>query len=185
MMSSKTEHKLPRFILTILLMSGLSYGCARVEVQAPKDPIKMDISMRLDVYQHVAKDIDDIESLVSGSTQHAWAEWLVATAYAGNLSPEIESAAMRRRDRRASVVSALSAGQLGENNLGLLEARGSGDASRIASEENADRMIIYSALASRENVAVSEIQKVYAERLRNDAPGGSPVQGADGNWTTK
>ena len=41
-------------------------GCASVQVNAPKEPIKMDISMRLDVYQHVVKDIDDIESIVAG-----------------------------------------------------------------------------------------------------------------------
>jgi len=34
----------------------LTVGCAKVQVQAPKEPIKVDISMRLDVYQHVEKD---------------------------------------------------------------------------------------------------------------------------------
>ncbi|MDP2911312.1 MAG: hypothetical protein Q8N76_03140, partial [Candidatus Omnitrophota bacterium] len=53
------------FIVSIALVAFL--GCARVRVEAPKDPIKLDISMRLDIYQHVAKDIDAIEGIVSGN----------------------------------------------------------------------------------------------------------------------
>ncbi|MDD5729736.1 MAG: hypothetical protein PHN57_01210, partial [Candidatus Omnitrophica bacterium] len=45
----------------------LVLGCARVRVEAPKEPIKVDISMRLDIYQHVTKDINDIENIVTGS----------------------------------------------------------------------------------------------------------------------
>ena len=57
------------FLLMVFLMASL--GCARIKVEAPKEPIKMDISMRLDIYQHVQKDIDDIESIVSGSKEKA------------------------------------------------------------------------------------------------------------------
>ncbi len=44
------------------------FGCARVRVEAPKEAIKLDISMRLDIYQHVTKDIDAIEDIVSGGS---------------------------------------------------------------------------------------------------------------------
>ena len=66
-------------VIGVLVLTG---GCASVQVQAPKDPIKMDISMRLDVYQHVSKDIDNIESIV-GSKAMAWlGDLFVTTAYA-------------------------------------------------------------------------------------------------------
>jgi hypothetical protein len=90
----------------ILMFVGLMawVGCARVQVRAPKDPIKLDISMRLDVYQHVEKDIDAIENIVSGSGDQGFLDVFVKEAYAADeLSPEVEQAALRRRDRRAGL----------------------------------------------------------------------------------
>ena len=37
----------------LILAIIISLGCAKVQVQAPKEPIKVDISMRLDIYQHI------------------------------------------------------------------------------------------------------------------------------------
>ncbi len=175
---------LTAFVFYALLASS---GCARVEVQAPKDPIKMDISMRLDVYQHVVKDIDQIESLVSGGSQKtAWAEFLVTTAYADDLDPRIEQAAASRRDRRSALLGLESQGALGENNLGLVVVRSqAAGADALANDENSDRMVIYEALAQKNGTSVQEIQRVYAERLHRDAPSGTPVQDASGNWGTK
>ena len=168
----------------------LNQGCARVEVQAPKEPIKMDISMRLDVYQHVVKDIDAIENIVSGNTggvQHAFAEFWVETAYAESLDPAVESAAYRRRDRKNQIDALLAQGVVGENRSGLLSVRGASDgaAQEAVNAENSDRMIIYQSLAQKNGTSVEEIQKVYAERLRSSAPAGSPVEYPGGVWGTK
>ena len=148
---------------------ALTTGCASVQVQAPKDPIKMDISMRLDVYQHVAKDIDDIESIVGG-TKTAWlGNFFVETAYAEEgLAPEATEAAYRRRDRKASLDAAIAAGALSEGGDALVVVGGSADgaAHEIAQAENADRMVIYNAIASKNGTSVAEVQKVYAKRLQ-------------------
>jgi len=58
-----------RSILFLFIGIMTTAGCAKVQVQAPKEPIKIDISMRLDVYQHVEQDIDEIENIVSGSSE--------------------------------------------------------------------------------------------------------------------
>jgi len=39
-----------RILLSLMMFLAVGLGCARVSVQAPKDPIKVDISMRLDIY---------------------------------------------------------------------------------------------------------------------------------------
>ncbi len=176
--------KIAMIHLVVLYSALAALGCARVQVEAPKDPIKMDISMKLDVYQHVVKDVDDIESIVKGSKPLAWAEFLVTTAYADDLDPAIQEAAGRRRDRHAQITSMLSQGLVGESRSGMLEVKGAADAS-VVSAENADRSAIYQALARKNGTSVEEIQKVYAERLRNDAPSGAPVQNADGSWAVK
>ncbi len=85
----------------ILVVLVAFFGCARVRVEAPKDPIKLDISMRLDIYQHVAKDIDAIENIVSGKEQKLPAgkngsmlSAFVKDAYAeDSLGPDVEKAA--------------------------------------------------------------------------------------------
>ena len=189
MIFSRKPEAFMKFIWILAGASALGFGCARVEVQAPKDPIKMDISMRLDVYQHVAKDIDDIENIVSGKTpaQHAFASFLVQTAYAGDLDPSVEEAALRRRDRKAQVEALLSQGVLGEDNRGLLAVRGAVDAAaeQTVAAENTDRTLIYGALAKKNGTSVGEIQKVYSERLHGNAPVGAPIQSPDGAWTVK
>ena len=174
------------------LVATLVAGCARVQVEAPKDPIKMDITMRLDVYQHVVNDINDIENIVSGKAPAKPADMLasalgVGTAYAaeGGLAPEVEEAAYHRRDRRAQITKLLGSGAVGENNTGLLETRGDGGAAGMVADENADRLTIYRSIASKNSTSVGEVQKIYAERLRSEAPTGAPVQDSAGRWGDK
>ena len=176
--------------IILLLLVGLIFtlGCARVMVETPKEPIRVDISMRLDVYQHIIKDIDDIENIVSGSEKKSESndsqsllDYFICNAYAQEgLSPEVEQAALRRKERRPELISWQEKGIIGENRSGLLEIRDSKGANasleQLVKEENTDRMIIYQAVARKNNVSVEEIQKIYAERLQDDAPSGSAIE---------
>lgn len=184
-----------RFVWTTLGLLVITVGCASVEVKAPKEPIKMDIAMRLDVYQHVVKDVDDIESIVEGRSSKSTAmvrsidNFFVTNAYAddGTLSPEATEAAYRRRDRRGELTALEISGALGEGHSALVVARSAvdGRAQQIMSEENIDRMIIYRAIAQKNGSSVDGVQKVYAERLREGLPSGAYFQNLDGSWTQK
>lgn len=186
----------------ILLITAVifTFGCARVMVQTPKEPIKVDISMRLDIYQHIEQDIDDIESIVSGSKENSTTnntqsllDYFVCSAYAQEgLSPQVEEAAYRRRDRRPELTSWQEQGVVGENRFGLLEIRDSASADASLKEsvnaENSDRMIIYEAVAEKNNTSVEEVQKLYTKRLQDDAPSGAPIEvlnEASGNYEWK
>ena len=176
--------------IALLFMLGLifSLGCARVMVQTPKEPIKVDISMRLDIYQHIEKDIDEIESIVSGSKgkiesndERSLLDYFVYDAYAQEgLSPEVEEAALRRGQRYSELMTWREKGIIGENRFGLSEIRDpqGADSSlqQLVKEENSDRMIIYQEVARKNNVSLEEIQKIYAQRLQNDAPSGTPIE---------
>ena len=177
-------------VIILSLLAGL--GCARVQVEAPKEPIKMDITMRVDLYQHVVKDIDEIESIVSGTApapakKNVLADALVPEAHADELNPEVEQAALRRRDRRSQILAWESQGAIGENRSGLLAMRAQIDpeAEAVVRDENADRSVIYQALAQKNGTSVGEIEKVYAKRLQGDAPSGTPVESDNGEWTAK
>jgi uncharacterized protein YdbL (DUF1318 family) len=172
----------------IFIVMVASFGCARVRVEAPKDPIKLDISMRLDIYQHVAKDIDAIENIVSGNDQKpvkgkqgSMLSLFVEDAYAQeSFSPEVEEAAYSRRDRKSALVTWEEKGVIGENKLGLVEVRDSGasDSSinSLINAENSDRMVIYKAIAAKNGTSVEEVQKIYAKKLQDGANSGTPIE---------
>jgi uncharacterized protein len=184
-------------ILAVSLI--LSLGCARVRVEAPKEAIKVDISMRLDIYQHVEKDIDAIENIVSGSQEkqkadnnHSFLNNFISNVYAQEgLSPQVEQAALRRKDRRSGLISWESKGFVGENKSGLVEiVRPDQDNSalgQLISAENSDRMVIYQAVANKNGTSVEDVQKIYAKRLQADAPAGAPIEvlNANGSYEWK
>ena len=173
-------------LFLIVAAAGVLFGCARVRVEAPKEPIKVDIAMRLDIYQHVQKDIDAIENIVTGdqgavtkpSDKQSFLGFFLASAYAQEgMNPEVEQAALRRRDRLNELRALESKGVIGESKMGLVEARGSSaGVEQLISAENSDRMLIYKSVAAKNNTTVEEVQKLYAERLRNSAPSGTPLE---------
>jgi uncharacterized protein YdbL (DUF1318 family) len=162
------------------------FGCARLSVQGSKEPIKLDISMRLDIYQHVEKDIDAIEGIVSGGgsvpvEKQSFLGLFVPNAYAeAGLNPEVEQAALRRKSRISELHALEEKGIVGENKMGLVELRDSSGAidstNQLINTENSDRMVIYRSVASSNNISVSEVQELYAKRLQKDAPSGTPTQ---------
>ncbi len=170
----------------IFIALAAFFGCARVRVEAPKEPIKLDISMRLDIYQHVAKDIDAIEDIVSGNgtkpakgKEGSMLDLFVKDAYAQeSLSPEVEQAAYNRRDRKPQLVSLEESGVAGENKLGMVEIRGDADSSikALIDAENTDRMIIYNAIAAKNGISIEEVQKMYAKKLQGGANPGTPIE---------
>jgi len=172
-----------RLILFLIIGLISCLGCARVKVEAPKEPIKVDVSMRLDIYQHVEKDIDSGESIVSGEK--------AKPKISGTPSP-MGQAYSRRRERRPDLRAYQAQGILGENKNGLLEARGSVDekAKNLLADENKDRLVIYEALAKKNNTSPQEVQKLYAEKLQRRASTGTPIEVYDAQsnsfqWQTK
>jgi len=167
--------KIAYLVIAVLV---LGIGCARIKVEAPKEPIKLDISMRLDIYQHVAKDIDAIEDIVSGGSakpvsgqKGSMLDILVTEAYAqDSFGPEVEQAAYSRRDRRPQLDSLEASGVVAENQLGMVEIREGADSSAkaLVDAENADRMVIYRAIAAKNGVSVQEVQQIYAKKIQEN-----------------
>src|ERR1039458_4925285 len=132
-------------------------GCARVSMVAPKEAIKLDVSMRLDVYQHVAKDIDNIENMVSGSEKktvskdhQSFLGYFITDAYAQEgLGADVQAAVNSRKDRRSELIAMEEKGVIGENASGLVEVRKGPSGQNLVQAENNDRMIIYKAVAEK------------------------------------
>ncbi len=184
-------------IVLISVFIILAVGCARLSVQGSKEPIKVDITMRLDVYQHVEKDIDAIEGIISGAKdkpktgdKQSFLSNFITSAYAQEgLSPEVEQAALRRKDRINELRALESKAIVGENKSGLVEARDLSQTTsavkQIIDAENSDRIIIYKAVAAKNNTSLEEVQKIYAKRLQSDAPSGTPIEVFNEGWKVK
>ena len=184
---------------SVLFVLLLLFGCAQVSVKAPKDPIKLDISMRLDIYQHVQSDIDAIENLVTGGDNakgdSSFLSIFVTDAYAADgLNPKVEQAALNRKERRSVLISWEQDGVIGENKMGLVEIRkqekSSATIKELIEQENNDRKIIYEEIANKNGISNEEVQKMYAKRLQEDATAGTPIEvlnESDGtySWKTK
>lgn len=173
-------------LLTLVCVLALAWGCARVRVEAPKEAIKVDVSMRLDIYQHVEKDIDNIEDMVSAKNdKHSLLDLLVSKAHAdeGGLGPDVQQAIERRKDRKGELSSLQAKGAVGENARGMVEAK-TGEGSSVVQAENSDRSVIYSAIAAKNGTSVSDVERLYARRLQSDAPSGTPIETSSG-WSTK
>jgi uncharacterized protein YdbL (DUF1318 family) len=75
----------------------------------------------------------------------------------------------------------------GENNRGLLEARGqlSGADQQILTEENADRTAVYQALASKTGSTADAVGRQRAQQIAARSKHGVWLQDASGQWHQK
>lgn len=182
------------------LQIGLTFfvllGCARVSLDTKK-PIQVDVKMRVDIYQHVAQDVANIEDLISSEPKgkqvsffflgerEAWAETDEEEGYPADVLRAIE----RRKARRNELVRWEQRGVIGENRIGKVEladpAFSDKDVIRLMNEENEDRSIIYSYVAEKNLAGVEETGRVFAQRIQADAPPGTSIQSSSGEWTIR
>lgn len=188
-------------VIIFILTSVLSIGCAQVQVKAPKDPIKVDIAMRVDVYQHVKNDIDAIEDIVSGDNKSlksevkpiSFMDILMPSAYAEeDILAQIESTALSRQTRYSQIMGIESKGIAGENRSGLLEIRDhagvNAEIEKAIKDENNDRNKLYGLIAAKNKTTVENVKKLYSKKLQDNAPSGTPIEvydQASGAYTWK
>jgi len=90
-----------------------------------------------------------------------------------------------RMEQRISKIDALKTeGVVGENNRGFLEVR-SGDDQGVAAAENADRAVVYDALAKKTGVSSDSVGKARAKKISDLSAPGVWVQAEDGKWSKK
>jgi len=117
---------------------------------------------------------------------------LTQAAWAGSydikeMTSEIQQALSGRQARYGQLKQLKASGAIGESNEGYVEAL-SGSGASIASAENADRRVIYSAIVQQNNLGangLAQVQKVFAEVQRDKAAPGESIQLPGGNWTKK
>ncbi len=179
-----------RFLLLVLVF--LFLGCSpKVRFESTK-PIKIDVTMRVDVYQHIAQQADMIESQIESSVPQKSSQnkpqskfvSFVAAAYAQeSLSPKLQAVIQSRKERYPQLRSWESQGVIGEGYTGLVVLRKKPDSKedlekveKIIADENKDRTVIFADFAEENGISIEEAGIVYSERIKSGAPQGTPLE---------
>ena len=96
----------------------------------------------------------------------------------------------RRPARRAPNKAGASAPLIGENNNGLLAARTadgslSDSVKKVVDAENADRRLVFQAIAGKQNIPVESVAQRMGARMAERSAEGTWVQDGAGKWTVK
>jgi len=91
----------------------------------------------------------------------------------------------RMKNRLPIITKLKDDGNIGENNKGFLEFRGTQKHADIVSAENDDRRIVYMAIAKKQNVTPELVGERRALALAEKGKKGHLFQKADGTWYKK
>jgi uncharacterized protein len=101
-------------------------------------------------------------------------------------SADIQQVKDRMLARLPQIDAMKTSGVIGENNLGYLEVRSaSAPAEKLANEENADRKVVYQAIAKQQGAPVENVGKLRARQIADKAAPGVWVQDESGTWRKK
>jgi uncharacterized protein YdbL (DUF1318 family) len=153
---------IPRALASIAVLSVA--GCSSIPINVgTTEPVKVDIAMKVDVYQHADPGA---------------AKKVVVQAPPADV-------AKSRRNRMAEIQILKNSRIVGENHAGYLEVRNSppgeyGDYVRtVVDGENADRARLIEKLAKEKNLSVAETERQQAELFRKNAFTGEWIEEPD------
>jgi len=104
------------------------------------------------------------------------------------LAAEADAALKARMEKRQPEIRALmNKQQIGENNRGYVEVRGSAahEVQQVVADENSDRLKLYTALAAETGEKVEEIGRQRAADAALQARRGHWIQDRSGDWRQK
>jgi len=165
-------------IIALFILSIFILACAKVSVEASK-PIKVDISMRLDVYQHVENDVNSIvDRIYEGKPKQV--NWFlgIGSVYAADFSPQVEAAIARSQMRLTQIEDYLAKGYIGENRDGMLVVLSdeNADVMQTVTQENDDRLVIYKNTADENGADLATVRKAFFDKHYQKAPQGASFE---------
>ncbi|HKK18095.1 MAG TPA: YdbL family protein [Opitutales bacterium] len=107
----------------------------------------------------------------------------VLSANAANLG-EVKS---DMKKRQPAIEALWAEGKIGENNKGYIEARAAleGEERKLVQAENADRRVVYQAIARSTQTTPEKVGVQRAAQISKRAAKGLWLQDAEGNWYRK
>ena len=91
------------------------------------------------------------------------------------------------KKRQPAIEALWAEGKIGENNKGYIEARAAleGEERKLVQAENADRRVVYQAIARSTQTTPEKVGVQRAAQISKRAAKGLWLQDAEGNWYRK
>jgi uncharacterized protein len=109
---------------------------------------------------------------------------LLAPAYLAK-AEDLGAVRARMAQRLSEIDDMKARGVVGENNRGLLEARGDGADQGVISSENKDRETVYAAIAAQTNTSPEQVARARARQIAQGTRPGVWIQDSSGEWKKK
>jgi uncharacterized protein len=108
------------------------------------------------------------------------------TASAAGYAQDLAAVRARMAERLPQIDTLKAAGAIGEDNRGFVAVRAARDnAAELVSAENADRRVVYGAIARQTGSSEGDVGKARARQIAAQSASGVWLQGEDGNWYRK
>ena len=109
----------------------------------------------------------------------AWGFCLPPTCYAGDIKSRMKARLPQIKELKAS-------GAIGEDNRGyLVVLQGNNTAASVVQAENADRQLVYQAIAKQQNTTPALVGKRRAMQIAAKAAPGEWIQDTNSQWIQK
>jgi len=105
----------------------------------------------------------------------------VATVHAQDLN----AVKARIAQRLPQIDAQKASGAIGENNRGFVEARGGGADAGVVAAENADREVVYAAIAKQNGTSATVVGAARAKQIAQNSASGVWLQAETGTWYQK
>ncbi len=154
--------RVPEILAALFCSLGAGCSLPPLSLSTPQ-PIKVDLAMKLDVYQHGPPVAEKKPAATTGASTTA----------------EIQD---RRRLRLGELQPLKNSRLVGENHLGLLEVRNPPEGEYGAylrttvAAENKDRAALMEATAASQKIALADVQKQQAEIAQHNAFNGEWIE---------
>jgi len=206
----KSKYVLLMGLFSLIVLAAFS--CRHTLEQEKPLEVKVDVNVRIDIYQHASDVLDyiegeseqlpepELESEPAEETTGFIGEVIdlafgIGPAYAAETADEVRyrELAKSMRDRAPKIQQLKTDRSIGENRKGLLtvrknekmknDAEYAAEVKKIVKAENRDRTEFYKVDAKRLNKSYDEIAAAFANARRNKAKSGELVEvKQDGKW---